>query len=284
MNNFYNFYNLTANDLQNRKTISSTLLKFLDRQDVNLQEFLEVANQKPAPPNLLTRTYNRFLLAFVKRPKKIIIFGNGLENGLVTFLMTQCTEIGLKLSPVMFTSETRGGFIVEFNDCLFDLNALYPATREERQRNNEISLVNDDHELVPQAARRCRDASAAICVFSARKKPNEKAFPELKAICDKIPRSSKLIIATGSLNLCILFMFSCLHLITQLSVQMTFDENAQLLPIAKRVAKESNLGDRDFEIIPINCKEVAQESSAGARRKIVVYDLNSIKNLFNKLL
>lgn len=88
-----------------------------------------MANQKPAPPNLLTRTYNRFLLAFVKRPKKIVIFGNGLENGLVTFLMTQCTEIGLKLAPVMFTRETRGGFIVEFNDCLFDLNALYPATR-----------------------------------------------------------------------------------------------------------------------------------------------------------
>ncbi|CBY34660.1 unnamed protein product [Oikopleura dioica] len=189
-----------TNDLKNRKTISSTLLKFLDRKDVNLHEFLEVANQKPAPLNLLTRTYNRFLLAFVKRPKKIVIFGNGLENGLVTFLMTQCTEIGLKLAPVMFTRETRGGFIVEFNDCLFDLNALYPATREERLRNNEISLVNDNHELVPQAARRCRDSSAAICIFSARKEPNQKAFPELKAICEKIPQGAKIIIVTGLLN------------------------------------------------------------------------------------
>ena len=104
----------------------------------------------------------------------------------------------MKLAPVMLTSETRGGFIVEFNDCFFDLNALYPATREERLRNNEVSLVNNNHELVAQAARRCRDASAAICIFSARKEPNQKAFPELHAICEKIPRSSKLIIATGS--------------------------------------------------------------------------------------
>ena len=65
---------------------------------------------------------------------------------------------------------------------------------------------------------------------------------------------------------------------------MTFDENAKLLPIAKRVAKESNLGDRDFEIIPIKCKEITQESSAEARRKLFVYDLQSIESLFNKLL
>lgn len=65
---------------------------------------------------------------------------------------------------------------------------------------------------------------------------------------------------------------------------MTFDQNANLVPIAKRIAKESNLGDRHFEIIPINCKEIMRESSAGVTRKLVVYDLRSIESLFNKLL
>lgn len=118
------------NDLEKRSTISSTLLKFLDRPDVNLEDFLKASKYQPSAPNLLARTYNRFLLTFVKRPKKIIMFGNGLENGLVTFLMTNCEEIGVKLAPEMTSGQTRGGLIVEFKENLFDLNALYPATRK----------------------------------------------------------------------------------------------------------------------------------------------------------
>ena len=93
--------------------------------------------------------------------------------------MWECPSIGLTIQPwgASNRSSVRGGPIMIFNGRESEMHPLYPAPKQVRVTNPNVSLLEQDGQsLNRQANRRAENAAYIIFCLSARKPANDTNF------------------------------------------------------------------------------------------------------------
>ena len=92
--------------------------------------------------------------------------------------MWECTEIGVSTipDPRSVLSGARVGLMISFGDKKSEIHPLYPAAKQIRMRDLNISLLDSQGNLNGQAKRRAENATHVIFCLSDHIKSSAKNF------------------------------------------------------------------------------------------------------------
>ena len=92
--------------------------------------------------------------------------------------MWECTEIGVSTipDPRSVLSGARVGLMISFGDKKSEIHPLYPAAKQIRMRDPNISLLDSQGNLNGQAKRRAQNATHVIFCLSDHIESSAKNF------------------------------------------------------------------------------------------------------------
>ena len=92
--------------------------------------------------------------------------------------MWECTEIGVSTipDPRSVLSGARVGLMISFGDKKSEIHPLYPAAKQIRMRDPNISLLDSQGNLNGQAKRRAQNATHVIFCLSNHIESSAKNF------------------------------------------------------------------------------------------------------------